>query len=170
MLENTLKSDHFVSQHFNKRGGQGHIPPTPLISRIMILGGICIPGPHCGSFGQNLYKNSQRLHFCKDFTFFGTNGLNMHQRTHENRKRPMKVAKTFSKARDSNDEKLMIFLYFCSPWVSIIMRNQYFYIPRSIRPKRPHLQQERPNCTLARQLIQNHCHNILMPLLYHQKG
>ena len=42
------------------------------------------PSDHYGSFRQNLSKNTKKCYFCKDFTFFGTNGLNMHQRTHEN--------------------------------------------------------------------------------------
>ena len=97
------------------------------------------PRMHYGSFRQNLSKNSYKCYYCKVIIFFATNCLKMHQRTHENWKRPMKVAKTFSKARESNNEKLMIFFHSCSHWVSIIVRNQYFYIPRSPRPKRPHL-------------------------------
>ena len=35
---------------------------------------------------------------------------------------------------ETNDFSLL-----CSPCMSLVMRNQYFYIPRSLRPKRPHL-------------------------------
>ena len=66
---------------------------------------------------------------------------------------------------ETNDFSLL-----CSPCMSLVMRNQYFHIPRSLRPKRPHLWQERSNRILARQFIQNHSHYILMPLSYYQRG
>ena len=83
---------------------------------------------------QKLFMGLQ----CSDMAFLHTTGLLRCQGFQKNYKRPTKVGKAKSKARNRGSQILTIFSCHYDHLVLIMHRFHYFLVSRSLRSKRPY--------------------------------
>ena len=92
--------------------------------------------PHWAETANFLQKLVLRL-LCSDMKIFHATGLLRYQGLQENHKRPTKVMKVKTKARDLSIPKFEKKSYLWGPLVSLVYSFSYFQVTRSLRPKRP---------------------------------
>ena len=92
--------------------------------------------PHWAETANFLRKLFLRL-LCSDMKIFHATGLLRYQGLQENHKRPTKVMKVKTKARDLSIPKFEKKSYLWGPLVSLVYSFSYFQVTRSLRPKRP---------------------------------
>ena len=92
---------------------------------------IGIISKHTGSLWLDLFQSYKNIVFAKILHFLALVALKNTKKPIKVWKRPQKAVKVISKARESENGKILILLHFCDHLVSIMMRIQYFDVSRS---------------------------------------